>query len=102
MFVEVEVTEQPFSIAALLGRTSQHWVGDQTWIFRGRVQNRGTATVYRTISSAVPDPAAVRGFRHPAASEVTIAVWGADPAMAWFWTAGGTATLIFEDESFVP
>ena len=96
-FVEIEVDETPRSIAALIERTGSPWVDDQVWLFRGRVQNRGPATVYRSLSRAVPDPAAVRGFRHPAGSEARIAVWGADPAMHWFWTAGGTATLVFEE-----
>ena len=95
---EVEITETPASVPALLGRTGVVWEAG-IWLFTGRVQNRGPATVYRTYSTGVPNAAQVRGFRHPVASDVTIEVWGDTGGTQWFWTAqgSGTATLIFED-----
>ena len=97
MFFEVQVTERPVSLAVLLGRTGSPWDTDESWLFRGRVHSRGPQTAYRTVAGTEPDPAAVRGYRHPAGSEVRIEVWGADASMAWFWTGTGTATLVFED-----
>ena len=96
MFVEVEVGATPFALSVLLGRTTAQWTADQVWLFRGRVQNRGPATVYRAVSPTIPDPGGVRGFRHPVGSEVHVETWGSDLTMAYFWTSG-TATLIFEE-----
>ena len=95
--IEVEVTEAPQGIAALLGRTADPF--STGWAFQGRVQNRGPATVYRAGGSSAPDPAAVRGFRHGVGSSVLLDVWGEPAGAEWVWTAGGsgTATLVFED-----
>lgn len=60
-----------------------------------RLQNRGPATVYRSAGAGVPDPAAVRGFRHPVGSDTRVWMSGQDHP-TWVWTRGQPATLVLE------
>ena len=87
--VEIEIATVPLDLGAALGEPS---TGDT--VTRWRLQNRGPATVYRTAAATAPDPAAVRGFRHPSGSVLAVRIVAGMPT--WLWTATGSADVIVE------
>ena len=86
---EVEVISTPANLAILMG------LGDDA-VFDGRAQVRGSSTVYRTIADTAPDPAAIRGYRHPVGDQFRVRLFGTGTWPQWVWTASGTATLVIE------
>ena len=86
---EIEITTVPLDLGAALGEPS---TGNT--VTRWRIQNRGPATVYRTTAATAPDPASVRGFRHPSGSVLEVRIVAGMPT--WVWTAAGTTNLIAE------
>ena len=91
---EVEVTTTPLDLsAALFTGAAAGGVG----VFR--IQNRGTATVYRATMDpgTSPVPGMIRGWRHPQGDEVAVAIFsGPDDPHTWVWTSSGDATLVVE------
>ena len=90
---ELEIGSVPVNLSAAL------FTGDLAGggsIFR--VQNRGGQTVYRSTAPTgmAPIPGVVRGFRHPAGSDVDIVVTSGDNDDTWCWTSQGAATLVLE------
>ena len=90
MTIEVTVGTTPASLQAALGLAGYA----RTVTPDVRLQNRGPATVYRATGPAAPDPAALRGFRHPA-GDVSTLVLRSD-VHDWMWTSAGVATLVVE------
>ena len=91
---EIQVSLTPVDLGAALSLGT----GGSVSFFR--MQNRGAGTVYRTVSATSPDPAAIRGFRHPVGSILPVRIV-ADPAeRTWIWNASGTGTVVIEDGNY--
>ena len=92
IFPEIAVTTTPQNLRAALGLDNRA----RTVTPFGRGQNRGPATIYRTTATIAPDPAVVRGFRHPSGDVFPLTIKSDDLGATWIWTATGTATLVVE------
>jgi len=90
--VEITITTTPQSVRVLLNLDD---VREQV-LWAGRAQNRGRSSVYRLRAATAPDPAAVRGWKHPSGDVWPMTVYGDDVGATWLWTREGTATVVLD------